>query len=222
MSISEYLLKRVKRLKREVNRVGMQANELLASQIVRDLQLQELREDLSDQKGRITRLRTQFTELKEIVVTAADRIETAVQGIAGDITGLKDSYATLSAAYDEAMANANAKTQAAVEKATADARADFESQLSAVADKLEGIDAQTPAAETPTEPAPEAPVDPVDPGQPTEPEAPVDPEVPADPAPVEPEAPVEPTPDPAPVTDFPVEGTTGDPGSPEVTGLPSR
>ena len=71
----------------------------------------------------------------------ADRINTALDGLAGDVAGLK-------AAYDALVAAQASETAEAVEAA----KAEFEASLDALAAKAEALDAETPPVETPEEP----------------------------------------------------------------------
>lgn len=132
-----------------------------------------------------------LAEVRELV-TNVERLNTALDNIQTDITGLKDAavaaqndFATrldaLQAALDASTAGTDAAVAAAVQELT-------DSNNAALADlvaKADAIDLQTPAAEVPE--TPEEPAPPVE-------EPPVDPEpTPEDPAPEpDPEQPVEP------------------------------
>lgn len=178
--MSEYLLKRVKRLKREVLRIGRQTNEQQANLLILKLTVESYNDEMSTVKGRITRLHNHWKEVEQAMTAAADRIEVALTGISGDLAGLKDAAAALQARLDEALADQGEATQAAVTTAVADARAAFDTQLDALATRLEGIDGETAPVEDPT-PAPADPEVPVE-DQPAEPTpGPVEPEPVEDP-----------------------------------------
>jgi chromosome segregation ATPase len=138
-------------------------------------------------------------EMRE-VVTSVERLNTALDKIQGDITGLKDAaiaaqqdFASqldnLQSALDAAVADNTAETQAAVQAAVQELTDSNNAALADLVAKAEALDAQTPEAEvpeTPEEPAPEPAPEPTpEPTPEPEPEPVPAPENPAEPAPVD-------------------------------------
>ena len=95
--------------------------------------------------GLILRELRQINEGITLVTDATSRIEAAISGIQGDITGLKESAQNLQTALDEALAQQPQDVQDQINAAVSQAQEAFDAQLDQVASKLEDLDAQTAA-----------------------------------------------------------------------------